>query len=309
LRGEYVTARLDEGLDNLQHIAHALGGEVSGRQVLAPGPGHSSHDRSLAVRPARDAPDGLLIYSHSGDDWRSCRDHVLSRLGISLGRAFEVHEKRWLAEAGKSAKGRIERAAALWREGIEPRGTLVEKYLGSRGVALAPELALRVIRFHAACPWRVDSEYVRVPAMIAVMRDIHTNQITAVQRTALNQTGAKIGRMTLGLKSRAAIKLSADEDVTMGLTVGEGLETVLSAMRWGFGPAWALGDAGNVRAFPLLLGIECLTILVDHDESGTGQRAALECSSRWTSAGREVFRIIPDRCGDDMNDIANRAVI
>jgi putative DNA primase/helicase len=268
-------------LDNLQHIAHALGGEVSGRQVLAPGPGHSSHDRSLAVRPAQNAPDGLLIYSHSGDDWRSCRVHVLSRLGITRGRAFEVHEKGWLPEAGEPVRGRIERAVTLWRQGTDPRGTLVETYLASRGLALTPELVMRVIRFHAACPWRnkMSGKLVHIPAMLAVMRNIYTNEVTAVQRTALSQTGTKIGRMTLGPKTGAAIKVSADEDVTMGLAIGEGLETVLSAMRLSFNPAWAVGDASNMRVFPILPGIGCLTIIVDNDENGTGQRAALECSS------------------------------
>ena len=96
--------------------------------------------------------------------------------------------------------------------------------------------------------------------------------------------------------------------MTIGLAVGEGLETVLSAMRLGFSPAWALGDAGNVRAFPVLSGIDCITIIVDHDENGTGQRAALDCSRRWTEAGREVFRVIPDRCGDDINDVVQRIV-
>lgn len=124
----------------------------------------------------------------------------------------------------------------------------------------------------------------------------------------LTQTGEKIGRRTLGPKTGAAIKLSADEDVTMELAVGEGLETVFSVMQLGFSPAWALGDAGNVRAFPVLSGIECLTIIVDNDENGTGQRAALGCSSRWTGAGREVLRVIPDRRGDDLNNIVQRAV-
>jgi putative DNA primase/helicase len=310
LRGEYRKARSDEGLDNLQHIAHALCGEVSGRQVLAPGPGHSFRDRSLAVRPAPNDPDRVLIYSHCGDDWRICRDHVLSRLGITGGRAFKVTEKRWLPEADEPDKGRIERAVTLWRQGTEPRGTLVEKYLISRGIALAPELAMRVIRFHAACPWwdNVSGELVHIPAMLAVMRNIDTNEVTAVQRTALSETGRKIGRKTLGRKTGAAIKIWADEDVTMGLAIGEGLETVLSAMHLGFKPAWALGDARNVRYFPVLPGIECLTIIVDNDESGTGQGAALECSSRWTSAGHEVFRVIPDRCGEDINDIVRRTI-
>jgi putative DNA primase/helicase len=211
-------------VDDLQNIAHALGGEVSGCQVLAPGPGHSSDDRSLAVRPVQNAPDGLLIYSHSGDDWQTCRDHVLSRLGITRRRAFKVYEKRRSSEAVEPAKSRIERAATLWRQGTDPRGTLVETYLASRALALTSELRIHVIRFHAACPWRdqISGELMHIPAMLAVTRNIYTNEVTAVQRTALSQTGQKIGRMALGRKTGAAIKLSADADVTMGLASGSG---------------------------------------------------------------------------------------
>jgi hypothetical protein len=77
-------------------------------------------------------------------------------------------------------------------------------------------------------------------------------------------------------------------------------------MQLGFRPAWALGDAGSVRKFPVLSGIECLTIIVDNDENGAGQRSALECSSRWTSAGREVFRVVPEHPGHDINDVIQR---
>src|SRR5215207_7920893 len=64
-------------------IARALGGHVAGRDaVLAPGPGHSPRDRSLSVRIDPAAPDGLLVYSHAGDDWRACCDHVRQRLGL-----------------------------------------------------------------------------------------------------------------------------------------------------------------------------------------------------------------------------------
>jgi putative DNA primase/helicase len=197
------------------------------------------------------------------------------------------------------------RALALWQEAVPIVETIVIRYMAKRRIldqALATDTT--VLRFHPVCPFGA----VRYPCLLALMRDVRTNEPSAIQRTALSKAGEKIDRMTLGPKSRAAIKLTADEDVTMGLTVGEGLETVLSATQWGFSPAWALADASNVRAFPVLSGVECLTILVDNDESGTGQRAALECSSRWTSAGREVFRIIPDRCGDDLNDIVVRTM-
>ena len=55
--------------------------------------------------------------------------------------------------------------------------------------------------------------------------------------------------------------------------------------------------------FPVLSGIQCLTILVDNDTSGTGQANALECSRRWTGEGREVFRVVPTAVGQDMADI------
>ena len=93
---------------------------------------------------------------------------------------------------------------------------------------------------------------------------------------------------------------------TQGLAVGEGLETVLAGIVKGFRPAWALGDASNIENFPVISGIEALTILVDNDVSRRGQRAALECSRRWTRAGREVLRAIPNHAGYDFNDLLIR---
>jgi len=68
---------------SIRQIAHALGGQVAGRDtVLAPGPGHSRRDRWLAVLLDPSAPDGFLVHSHAGDDWRDCRDYVRQRLGL-----------------------------------------------------------------------------------------------------------------------------------------------------------------------------------------------------------------------------------
>lgn len=63
-------------------VAMALGGEVSGDQVLAPGPGHSPKDRSLSVKLVAGAPDGFVVHSHAGDDPMACRDHVRACLGL-----------------------------------------------------------------------------------------------------------------------------------------------------------------------------------------------------------------------------------
>src|SRR6516225_11178586 len=68
---------------SLQQIARALGGEVSGNEVRAPGPGHSAKDRSLSVRLDANAPDGFLVYSHSPrDDQIACKDYVRQKVGL-----------------------------------------------------------------------------------------------------------------------------------------------------------------------------------------------------------------------------------
>ena len=67
---------------DLRSAAHALGGEVSGEQVLAPGPGHSPKDRSLSVKPDPNAPGSFLVESFAGDDWKICKDYVREKLGL-----------------------------------------------------------------------------------------------------------------------------------------------------------------------------------------------------------------------------------
>ena len=53
--------------------------------------------------------------------------------------------------------------------------------------------------------------------------------------------------------------------------------------------------------FPVLAGIEALTLLVDNDKSGAGQRAAEECASRWETVA-DVTLITPTNLGADFND-------
>ena len=63
-------------------------------------------------------------------------------------------------------------------------------------------------------------------------------------------------------------------------------------------------DAGGIRNFPTLPGIESVWIATDHDKSGTGQKAARELAQRLTEAGIEPVIIIPTTVGEDLNDKA-----
>jgi putative DNA primase/helicase len=54
--------------------------------------------------------------------------------------------------------------------------------------------------------------------------------------------------------------------------------------------------------FPILNGIEALTIIADNDKSGDGEKAARKAEARWLAAGREIRLLRSDDYGD-LNDI------
>jgi hypothetical protein len=222
--------------------------------------------------------------------------------------------KKWLARGGgqlraptpKAGDGddeasRIERALAIWDEAIDPRNTLVDTYLRERALKLTDALADEVIRFHRACPWRDDAtgKTIHVRAMVVALRSIATDEITAVQRTRLSPEGKKVERRMLGVARGAAVKLDADLNVTNRLHVGEGVETCMTARQIGLRPTWAVGSASAVASFPVLDGIERLTILAENDEASEGAIEA--CGGRWHDNDREVFIIRPTS-GNDLND-------
>jgi hypothetical protein len=273
-------------------IVSVMGGAVTGRdRCNVPGPGHSKADRSLSIRIDPTDSLGFKVHSFAGDGWQVCRDYVAGALGLQrVGTDLVARSPDFPSQ--------------IWSESVCASGTLVEKYLASRQLGL-PDRHQEVLRFHPSCPFGKGSRH---PCMVGLYRDIRTNEAKAIHRTALTSDGKKIDRKSIGPIGGCAIKLTADDDVTEGLTIGEGIETVLAGMALNFQPAWALGAANPIAKFPVLSGVECLTILVDRDASGTGQASALECSRRWTKAGREVFRIVPAALGTDMADIVRERV-
>jgi hypothetical protein len=196
-------------------------------------------------------------------------------------------------------------ALEIWKAAGDLGGTPAAMYLTGRKLVLPEGVSGRALRFHPRCPWRNDAdELVKVPALIALFRDIHSDEPKAVLRRALTADGRKLGKpRSLGSMAGCAIKLSADDAVEQGLHIGEGVESTLGAMMLGYQPAWALGGTAGIQNFPILAGIDCLTIITDADASGAGQRAAAECCQRWAEAGRETISLIPDRIAADFNDV------
>jgi hypothetical protein len=294
---------------DLKELARALGGDIVGGQVLAPGPGHSPCDRSLSVRPSPQSPFGFVVFSHAGDNWNHCRDFVLKKLGEPNWCPSD-RKPRTHAPAATDEIMSTDLWKRIWRE-TEPLGRLALDYLESRGLHELPLPDVEhVLRFHPRCPFGPGEKHTSI---VAIVRSVITNLPQAIHRTALAPNGRKLGRKMLGPKTGGAVKFWSDDHVSLQLVVGEGLETTLSAATCIehrgtlLQPAWALGDAGNLAAFPVLAGIECLTILVDNDGTGTGQRAARTCGERWRAAGREAILLTPHNLGTDFNDLARSA--
>jgi putative DNA primase/helicase len=296
--------------------AHALGGDVSGSGVICPGPGHSARDRSLSVLPSATSPDGFVVFSHAGDDWQACRNHVRERLGLPpfrprlpqkpvLGarQCAPGHRGSVAPAKAVTVANNYNRAMANWGESRHPRGTLVERYLKSRALDLPDEAANEAVRFLPDCHFGPE----RFPAMVCLVRNIVTNEPQAIHRTALAADGTaikrdgKTHRLSLGPVASGAIKLDPDEVVTQGLCIGEGVESCLAGRQMGYRPVWAVINDRGIEDFPVLPGIGGLTIFGERDERAQNEKAIRLCADRWLEAGVETLIAWP-LAGNDLND-------
>jgi putative DNA primase/helicase len=180
--------------------------------------------------------------------------------------------------------------------------TPAARYLIARGCAL-PE---NDVRWHPHL--RHPCGHVG-PALVALVTDAVTCAPLTVHRTWIRADGSKAAvkpcrLLWPGLPKRGGvIRLVEDAEVTLGLAIAEGLETALTTMR-AFRHCWSCIDAGNLGAFPVLAGIDALTIVEDRDPAG--QAAARTCADRWLAAGGEVWIWRAPAEGQDFNDIARR---
>ena len=262
-------------------IAAALGGATrNGGGWLACCCCHEDKRPSLSLR---DGDDGkLLVRCFAGCDPRDILAELRQR-GLLPSRrdAGEPVRRANPKPAPKPAsRDHGDLVPRLWRESVDPRGTLAERYLRGRGLALDDDLCGRMLRFHGRCPFGKDEadKAIYVPALIVAFRPIRNDDETrppqAIHRIGLDQDGSKLAKLMLGPVGGCAVKLDADENVEQGLGICEGIETGLAIRATGWRPVWALGSAGAIQTFAPIPGIEALTIFADHDEIDpkTGKR-------------------------------------
>jgi putative DNA primase/helicase len=285
-------------------ISRALGGHRAGRGYLVRCPvashGRGEGDRSPSLH-IEDGDKALLVHCYAGCDPRD----VLEAL-----RPLRLDDRPGPAPPPRKRSDNSGLALALWAEARHPDGSPVEPYLASRGLALPPEAAGAALRWHPDCPF---GQGTRVGCMVALVRNVVTDQPQAIHRTAIDRDGRKLehlgskGRMSLGPTGGGAVKLTPDEDVELHVGIGEGLESTLS-LRTMRGcerlAVWCLLSSDNMKRLPVLGGIESLCVAVDHEP--TGILAAREVAARWQAAGREVLLFAPRERSADLNDLTKR---
>jgi hypothetical protein len=242
-------------------------------------------------------------------------DLVSAVLGLDLKEAW-IWAHRWLGlqEGEPSARPQQpsapkrkvsdddtnrERWRRPWTEARPFCGTLGGTYLENRGRRFWHDLPDgSVLRFLPRHP-RKNPETDQVeyhPALLGLFRDVRTGEACGIHNIYLRVDGSdrlrdRKAKTSWGRAQNAAVMLNHFGAPVCGLVICEGIETGIALSESHLKPIWALTSASNMSVFPVLGGIECLTIAADNDEPG--QKAATACAERWHAARREVLIITP----------------
>jgi len=197
---------------------------------------------------------------------------------------------------------KIEAARRLLRRTECAAGTIVEGYLARRAITIAVPPALR---FMSYCPHRCGRSF---PAMVAAVVDLD-GETVGYSATFLAPDGDKypfptktMQRECRGRVRGGSVRLAV-EHPDRELCVGEGIESVLSAMQLFGLPGWAALSASGLVTLELPSEVRRIVIAVDNDANGAGQAAALSAYYGWRAEGRSVRFLIPPKPDTDFNDV------
>lgn len=191
-----------------------------------------------------------------------------------------------------------ELALEIGAEAYPALGSLVEKYLLSRGIVLDSKQPA-VLGFHLGLRHKSG---VTLPAMIALVQAPDGHPI-GIHRTWLRVTGATVGKadvepnkMALGPIAGGAVRLAR---AVNKIGLAEGIETALSFTQLKKIPCWA-GLGGNLNSVVLPPQFGEVVLAVDGDEAG--DRYLAELTRRYEREGRSVQAMQAPR-GMDWNDV------
>ena len=301
----------------LADIARALGGRRHGSYWTARCPAHDDHHPSLSISEGADC--AVLVKCHAGCSQDMVLDALRDR-GLWRERTAPQAARSIASPAkpkrpsGTDDAERIAKAQRRWAESLNPRGTWAEDYLSSRGLRLPddPEILLRTLRFHPRCPFPDGwSGPALVAAFTPILADVPDDPFVDPPPVAIHRIRGRghDNKKMLGPVKGCAVMISPWWHVHETLHVCEGVEDALGIYNEGADdpddahrPIWALGSAGAIRAFPVIMRVRKLVIWADNDASGRGLTCAIACAEHWHKAGKDVVVRYRNKPGADYGD-------
>jgi putative DNA primase/helicase len=280
-------------------IAKILGGRKVGGGWMARCPAHNDRGPSLSIIDAQGGK--VLVRCHAGCEQADVIAALRSR-GVwhnddrRNGRHGHKNRRSAASEPDQSTAKRIEAALAFWRATQPANGTLVERYLHSRGLR---HTLPSILRFHAGLKHPSGGIW---PAMVALVTRGVDDAPIAIHRTFVASDGngkapVEPAKMMFGPCHGGAVRLGPAGDVLM---VGEGIETSLAAMQASGHAAWAALSTSGLRTLNLPRKVRDVIVLADGDDPG--EAATQDCALRWKREGRRVRIARPPR-GMEFNDL------
>ena len=277
---------------NAVELTKALRGKWHGSYGTARCPAHPDKTPSLSISIGRDGR--TLVRCHTGCTQEQVID-ALRRLRL-WGGDVESNLRSFTPPPNRNGEYALE----LWAECVPAQGTLVEKYLAARGITVEIPAALR---FHPGLKHPDGGVW---PAMVALVTRGTDGKPIGIHRTFLKKDGsgkAPVPRqkMMLGPCAGGAVFLA---EAGERIAVGEGIETCLSVLQAKPAlPVWAALSTSGLKSLDLPEIVKEVTILVDLDRDGAGEKAALAAGRRWQAQGLVANMVRPKDGAADFNEL------
>ncbi len=189
----------------------------------------------------------------------------------------------------------------LWSEATPIDGTLAEVYLNDRGIRLAPWPA--ALRFHPAADHPKLKQ--KFPALIAHVIGAAEASFQFTYLSADGKGKAAIDkedqRRTLGSNKGGVVLLTDDIQPGATLLVGEGVESVASAMQASGLPGVAVLGIGGLASVEFSPDVVEIVVLAENDDAS--RKAIDKVAPSLTEKGVKVRVAQPPQGFGDFNDL------
>ena len=180
----------------------------------------------------------------------------------------------------------------------------VGRYLESRGFKSSPEgLKQAKLSYYES-----GKEVGKYDCLVSLIQDFEGNGVS--YHITYTKDGLKAdlknARKVMpckGSMTGAAVRL--DVDFEDKICVAEGIESAYAAGQISGLPAFASLNANNLENFVVPEGVTCVHIYGDNDINYVGQKSAYILAHRLGMKGIEAYVMIPDKFGQDWNDVWN----